>query len=133
MPFNIEKLDAEIRRLQMIRELANDPEAREALERFVTPNGHTEKPAESALALEPPKLEAQPPKRTYGLMAKHALELLNSTPQSAQDIAAQMMAQGFEFTADPKTAISDVLRGLEQKKQVKRNGKGKYGVSLWVK
>jgi hypothetical protein len=142
MAFDLQELDAEIRRLTLIRELANDPKSREALERFVKPNGNGSKPHTpekavdpkvSSLALTSPE---NPPKRKYGLMAKLAYEVLTSTPQTPEQIAAQMMAKGFQFEAKevPKYIIGDALRGLETKGKAKRaSEKGPFGATLWTR
>jgi hypothetical protein len=143
MPIDIQELDAEIRRLTMIRELANDPKSREALERFVKPNGNGHKPqppkpsANSEVStLGLPSVPTNPPKRKYGEMAKLAYEVLSSTPQSPEQIAAEIAGKGFQFSAreTPKYVIGDALRSLEVKGKAKRaTERGAFGATLWTK
>ncbi len=143
MPIDIQELDAEIRRLTMIRELANDPKSREALERFVKPNGNGHKPqvpkppANSGVStLGLPLIPTNPPKRKYGEMARLAYEVLSSTPQSPEQIAAAMVAAGFQFQTKevPKYVIGDALRSLELKGKAKREAeRGAFGATLWTK
>ena len=141
MPIDTQALKAEIKRLSMILELANDPKSREALERFVTPskNGHksntTEKPTNTQVSLG---LQAAPPpsrKGRYGLMARYAYEALTSAPQTPQQIADQMILKGFQFPkGEPKYLVGDALRNLEGKGKAKRATEvGKFGATQWTK
>jgi hypothetical protein len=135
MPFDTQKLDAEIRRLQMIRELANDPESRALLERFITHNGHGTKTvrAEKPIHAADSHNGARP--RKYGEMKKYALEVLSSTPQTVKQIVDRMIARGFKpVAADPGPSVTEVLRNLEKKGQIKRSSDtGAYGAFLWTK
>jgi hypothetical protein len=145
MPIDTEGLKDEIRRLSMILELANDPKSREALEKFVKPNGNGHKPnapkrpanpevSEVSLALSSTPASDSKASR-YGLMAKLAYEALSSTPQSPEQIANVMIANGFQFAkGEPKYLVGDALRSLEAKGKAKRlPERGPYGAIQWIK
>lgn len=138
MPFDIPKLDAEIRRLQTIRELMNDPESRAALEKFVTSNGKhpkpdvAKKPLEQTVNADVPLNGGSP--RKYGEMKKYVLEVLSSTPKTLDQIVEQMIVRGFKPTAkSTKASLARVLGKLETKGEAKRAGKAKYGTFMWTK
>ena len=140
MPIDTEAIKDEIRRLSLILELANDPKAREALERFVVPskNGHKpnthEKPVNPQVPLGLEHSASQPRAGRYGLMSKCTAEVLSETPQTPAQIADQVKLKGFQFPkGEPKYLIGDALRSLEKKGKAKRlPEKGPFGAALWV-
>jgi hypothetical protein len=142
MPLDLEKLDAEIRRLQMIRELASDPEGRKTLERFIAPNGngsgaklHTSAPAKAAHQSHSQAPQAPQAPRKYGVMKEYALRVVCSTPQTVKQIVDGMIANGWTPTAkDPGPSVTEVLVNLEKKGEVKKaSEKGPFGAFMWTK
>jgi len=139
MPVDLQKLDEEIERLQMIRKLASDPEGLKALERFTARNGngngvkaHIATPAKPATHGDSQAPQAP---RKYGLMKEYALKVLCSTPQTVKQIVEGMIANGWTPTAkDPGPSVTEVLVNLEKKGEVRKAAEaGPYGAFMWIK
>jgi hypothetical protein len=140
MPSDIaEKAATRLRHAQMIHELVNDPESFAQLRSlFATSNGHGVRAASTKgtaphVAMTGSQNGARP--RKYGEMRKYALEVLNSTPQTVQQILDRMVARGFKSMAkDPKPSVAEVLTNMGKRGEVKKASEtGPYGASMWTK
>ncbi|HEV7522047.1 MAG TPA: hypothetical protein VGP89_13190, partial [Candidatus Angelobacter sp.] len=121
-------IDAKIRKLQMLKELASDPEALAFMRQLVmeSSNGtHTPKPP-TATPWPPPLVVKQPPVRPrsseYGQQQRLVEEVLRTStePVSIDWIVSKMRERGYTFMAKkPNVAVNECLR------QAAENGRAK--------
>lgn len=107
-------LDDKIRKLQTLRDLADDPEMVEVLRALANANGNGHKSeTEASLKVWVPSPATRRTPR--GFQKKKVLEVLESVsePVTTDWIADQMHADGFEFkAASPPIAVNEALRTL---------------------
>ena len=105
---DIKKIDDRIKKLEMIKLLALDPEMVEILEGVVTPNGS--KPEVTA---REPQRNTMKPKR--GEQRKAVLKAVSEMTGrfTAADIVTAMTESGFKFAAQtPTIAVNGALKNL---------------------
>jgi hypothetical protein len=112
-------IDARIRKLQVLRELADDPETMELLRSLAESNGNGHK-KNAVPPTEAPSSAV--PRLPRGHQKKTVLEVLRSAtePVTTDWIADQMIKRGFEFkAAKPPIAVNEALQNLSEKKLAK--------------
>ena len=117
-------IDDRIRKLQVLRELADDPETLELLRTLAASNGNGHKAAAPAPKAAPTYTieNGVPMPRPRGLQKKKVLEVLRSAtePVTTDWIAEQMGKRGFEFkAAKPAIAVNEALKALHDEKLAK--------------
>jgi hypothetical protein len=117
-------IDERIRKLQTLRELANDPEMMDLIRGLAATNGNGHKPTpKMPVALSTYVTESDVPlPRPRGHQKKTVLEVLRSAtePVTTDWIADQMLKRGFEFkAAKPAIAVNEALTSLEEEKLAK--------------
>jgi len=122
-----------IRKLQLLEELADDPEAIELFQRYVTKNGNGHHP--TGEAQRAPVSGSVRRGRTRGPVSLRVEEILraaNGQELTTEGIAQMMTAQGFQFEReDHRVAVNEALRWMEEN-QLARIAR-KVGVeNFWV-
>jgi hypothetical protein len=117
-------IDARIRKLQILRELADDPETMELLRSLAASNGngHKKVPLVSTAADTAESQGVAIARTPRGHQKKTVLEVLRSAtvPVTTDWIADQMAKRGFEFkAAKPPIAVNEALKTLSDEKLAK--------------
>lgn len=112
-------IDDRIRKLQVLRELADDPETMELLRTLAgsNGNGHKKTPVVSGVPEPDGSVRIQ-----RGHQKKTVLEVLRSAtePVTTDWIAEEMVRRGFEFkAAKPPIAVNEALKTLAEEKLAK--------------
>jgi hypothetical protein len=117
------RLDEKIRKLQILRELADDPDMLEVMRWLVGTNGNGHKAPQEPAQVEYEIIEEGfPLPRPRGLQKKTVLEVLRSAtePVTTDWIVEQMIKRGFEFkSANRPVAVNEALKTLADEKQAK--------------
>jgi hypothetical protein len=115
-------IDDRIRKLQVLRELADDPETMELLKSLAGSNGNGRKKT-PALSTEGSQMHGSViPRTPRGHQKKTVLEVLRSAtvPVTTDWIADEMVKRGFEFkAANPAIAVNEALKTLMEEKLAK--------------
>ena len=111
---DINKIDAQIRRLQELKRIASDPEMLMLLEGLVTKNGN--------VAPDSPNRMTRKPIGGKDALLQATRQAISALPYkrfSASYLVEQMHKDGFQFTAsNPTVAMNGVLRRLDLKKEI---------------
>ncbi len=111
VPVDLKKLDEKIRKLQMIRELASDPETATLLNDVLSPNGNG---AKNGHAPSPQNGESANPEGLLGY-ADRAVRAISGT-FTTNDLITKMKELGYVFTAkDAAVATYGVMLRLRDK------------------
>ena len=109
MAIDIKKIDDKIKKLEMIRLLASDPEMVEILEGVVTPNGTGPRTA----PVESQETAAKPKRGEQTEAVREAVSGMMSARFTSADIVEAMERADFRFVAQsPTIAVNGVLRKL---------------------
>lgn len=126
-------IDARIRKLQHLRELAEDPEVMSLLrDHLVGAHGNGHKPTDVRPSLIPSgdASDVRPRRGDQLRMVEETLAEATE-PLDTDQIVARMQSKGFVFAAAiPKVAVNECLRQLEKRGRAEMAGK--KGLSnLW--
>lgn len=123
MPLDLVSIDAQIARLQKLRELAKDPELVKLLVQFATPSdsdstaGSTA--GEAPYTLQPTEApihdETVKAKRTRGALTKAVREMVDLENDwfSGYDLTDRLRLAAFPFNAqNPNISVIDILRNM---------------------
>jgi hypothetical protein len=128
MAIDLIALDEKIRKLQLIRSLASDPELARLLQDVVSSNGSGTHAA------------ASPPQKPLGERKGQRYEVLKYVAdaseigdyRTATQITQRMEEAKFKFNShDHPTTVRDCLRELEKEGLVERSGTTAEGATLW--
>jgi hypothetical protein len=115
-------IDAQIKRLQSIRELLDDPEAVAILAKLFAgkSNGNSAsallEPAAAATQMEMPAAEPTGPKRGEQLKTVETVLRSALTQVNTEWMVNRMLEQGFTFkSSSPRVAVNECLRTLQER------------------
>ena len=126
MTIDLKALDEKIRKLQMIRQLASDPELAPLLQDVIVGNGSG------------PVIVPRSPKDLKGVrkyVFKNVAENGDQANyQTSREIADRMKAGGYKFKSrDHRLTVKEQLRELEKDGLVEKAGLKEDGSALWRK
>ena len=125
MPIDLKALDEKIKKLQLIRQLAADPDLLPLLNDVITSNGS----GQPLAAQKPPAA----PKGVRAVVFRHVAasgDLANY--RTAREIMEAMKAAVYKFTSkDHLLTVKEQLRELEKAGLIEKAGKREDGSALW--
>lgn len=131
MPIDLAALDAKIKKLQMIRKLASDPDVVDLLSDIVTSNGN-------GGASRKPQIPVAERKGVRYDVLKHVPSSDPSDPSdsgvplTAKEIAEKMEEFKYKFKSqDHPTTVRESLRELEKERLIEKAGVNEDGAAMW--